>query len=163
MFDLGTGTATSGSNFASFAPQRGIFAAGSAPGTTTVVLLDPLDDDFVDAPGESVELGLRAGIGGEPDGATLILALADSDTARVSFATPSGSSLEADAGQVALEFVCEAGVTLQVDAGVRVSDLGTGTAVLLTDYAIFPSRRSPSRRAARPAPFTDAVELALAR
>lgn len=87
-----------------------------------------------------VELGLRAGIGGVPDGATLRITLADSDTARVSFATASGSSLEADAGQVALELQCEAGVTLQVDASARVSDLGTGTAALLADYAAFPEQ-----------------------
>jgi len=140
VFDLGTGTATSGSDYASFAPQRVAFPAGSAPGTTAVVLLDPLDDTFVDAPGETVELGLRAAIGGVPDGATLSITLADSDTARVSFASASGSSLEANAGQVALELQCEAGVTLQVDASVRVSDLGSGTAVPLADYAAFPEQ-----------------------
>jgi len=141
VVDLGTGSATSGNDYASFAPQRVTFAAGSVDGATAVVLLDPLDDTFVDAPGETVELGLRKPIRGVLGGTTqLTITLTDSDTAQVSFATAAGSSNEASAGQVALELECEAGVTLQVDASVRVSDLGTGTAVLLSDYAIFPEQ-----------------------
>src|SRR5262245_63262316 len=63
VFDLGTGTATSGSDYV-FAPQEVSFPAGSADGATVVVLLDPSDDDVVDAPGETIVLALRNPVGG---------------------------------------------------------------------------------------------------
>src|SRR5262245_6807192 len=111
VFDLGTGTATAGSDYAAFAPVKITFPAGSADGATAVVLLDPSDDDVVDAPGETIELGLRNPVGGLLEGTTqLTITLADADEARVGFATAAGSSSEGEGGQVALELECGAGV-----------------------------------------------------
>jgi hypothetical protein len=139
VVDLGTGTATSGSDYAPFAPQTVVFAAGAVDGALQVVALDPLDDDLVDAPGETVVLGLQAAVGGVLYGTTqLTVTLTDADEAQVAFATGLGSSDESSGGQsVALELDCGAGVSLEVAVSVRVSDLRTGTAVPPGDYATF--------------------------
>jgi len=137
-FDLGTGTATAGLDYA-FATQRITFAAGSPDGATAVVLLEPLEDAVVDAPGETVELGLRGAVGGTTTGTTrATVAIADADVARVSFATANGSWSEASKAMVALELAGEPGLLLQIDVQVLVSDLGTGTSVPLADYTEFP-------------------------
>ncbi|HEX6886266.1 MAG TPA: M12 family metallo-peptidase [Planctomycetota bacterium] len=139
VYDLGTGSATSGSDYAAFAPIVVTFAAGEVDGATQVVTLDPLDDDLVEEPGQTVRLGLRAAVGGVPAGkTTLLVTLQDEDTAHVEFATDSNAAPEASSSQaVALALGCAAGVTLEVPVSVRVSDLRTGTAVPPGDYAAF--------------------------
>jgi len=139
VYDLGTGTATSGSDYAAFAPIVVTFPAGEVDGALQVVTLDPLDDDLVEEPGQTVRLGLRAAVGGVLYGTTsLLVTIQDGDTAHVDFATGANTAMETSAVQaVALELGCDAGVTLEVPVSVRVSDLRTGTAVPPSDYAAF--------------------------
>src|SRR5688572_13090901 len=141
VYDVGTGTATPGSDYAAFAPRTVTFAKGWGDGASVVVPLQVLEDDFVEAPVETVVLGLRAPRGGVLAGATqLRIELSDADAAWVSFATEAGAAGEGSEGSVALELDCGAGVTLQVDASVRVSDSGNGTAEPLADYEPFPAQ-----------------------
>src|SRR5262249_29869498 len=48
VVDAGSGTATSGADYAAFAPVTLTFPAGSIDGTTQTVALDPIDDSLVD-------------------------------------------------------------------------------------------------------------------
>ncbi len=140
VVDAGTGTATSGSDYAAFAPQTITFPAGSVDGATQAVVLAPLDDLLVEAGNESVRLRLQNPSGAGLSGFTQHLAtLTDIHAAEVAFAT-AGSTAPGETGgaqAVGLELECGAGVTLGVAVSVRVSDLRTGSAVPPSDYTAF--------------------------
>lgn len=138
VVDLGTGTATSGSDYAAFAPQTITFPAGSVEGATQNVMLDPLDDLQVDPLNETIRLGMQNGVRGSPYGtAQLTATVTDADHATVAFATASASTPDEASGAqaVALELDCGPGVTLGVAVSVRVSDLRTGSAAASSDYS----------------------------
>ena len=137
VVDLGLGTATSGLDHAGVAPARITFAAGSADGAIALAWLDPLDDDLAEASHETVQLGLRPVGGGTAAGSTrLTVTLVDADAPEVSFASAAQTAREGSSVSVAVELDYPPGVTLQVDVGALVSDLGLGTA-RPGDYAPF--------------------------
>jgi hypothetical protein len=141
--DAGSGTATSGSDYAAFAPVVLTFTAGEADGATRSVTLDPLDDALVEAGNETVRLRLQNPSGAGLSGATTFTAtLTDIHAASVAFATPSATTPDEGGGaeSVALELDCGTGVSLGVAVSVRVSDLRTGSAVPPSDYSSFAAR-----------------------
>ena len=139
--DAGTGTATSGADYAAFATQTITFLTGAVDGATQTVTLDPLDDSSVEAGNESVRLRLQNPSLGEglASPTQYTATLTDIHAAEVAFATPSETvPNEAGGAQaVALELECGTGVSLGVAVSVRVSDLRTGSAAPVTDYASF--------------------------
>jgi hypothetical protein len=138
--DAGSGTATSGTDYAAFATQTITFPIGSTDGATQVVVLDPLDDSLVDGASETVRLRLQNATGGGIAGPSQFTAtLTDLHSASVAFATGGATTPDEATGPqaVALELDCGPGVTLGVAASVRVSDLRTGSAVPPGDYSAF--------------------------
>jgi hypothetical protein len=138
--DAATGTATSGSDYAAFAPVTITFPTGAVEGATQTVALDPLDDSLVEGGSETVRLQLqnpsRGGVAGP---SAFTATLTDIHTAYVGFAVANETMKEASAGSlsIALELDCGPCVTLGVPVSVRVSDLGTGTASSGSDYVSF--------------------------
>ena len=139
VFDLGTGSALTGLDHAGFEPRRVTFPAGSVDGARQLVQVDPLDDDRVEAAGETIVLGLRRPIGAALLGAPrLTLTVIDADEARVGFAAAAGAAAEGSPAHVAVELDCGPGVILDVPVRAVLADHATGTAEA-GDYAAFPA------------------------
>src|SRR5262245_44131013 len=138
--DAATGTATSASDYAAFAPVTLTFATGAVEGATQTVAIDPLDDSLVDGGSETVRLKLQnPSFGGVAGTSQFTATLTDINTAYVGFATTSNTTPDetSSAQAIALELDCGPGVTLGVPVSVRVSDLHTGSASAGNDYSSF--------------------------
>jgi hypothetical protein len=144
VVDLGTGTATSGSDYTAFAPTTVTFPIGSTDGAVQDVALDALADLSVEGATETVRLGLThpvgTGIGGGPKVYTA--SIADADVATFQFATSAvATANEATATtNVAIQLHLAAGVSLGVPVSARVADAHTGSATSGADYTAFPSQ-----------------------
>lgn len=139
VVDLGTGTATSGSDYTAFVTQTITFPIGSADGATQAISFDPLDDALVEAGNETVKLRLQDAVGGGVSGpSTFTGTIQNIHSAAVGFANAGASSTdESGSESVALELDCGAGVTLGIPVSVRVSDLRSGSASSGNDYTAF--------------------------
>lgn len=139
VVDLGTGTATSGSDYTAFAPQTVTFAIGSADGATQTITFEPLDDALVESGNETVRLRLQNALGGGVSGpSTFVGTIQNIHSATVGFASGGATTVDELGNEsIALELDCGVGVTLGIDVSVRVSDLRTGTASSGVDYTAF--------------------------
>ncbi len=138
--DEGTGSASSGSDYAAFAPVVVTFPAGSTDGAVQQVTLTLLDDLTIEGPSETVRLRLSGASGAalaSPKHATVTLL--DGEQATLQFASGASATIgEASASyDVTVELSYPAGVTLGADVSVRISDTGAGTATSGADYASF--------------------------
>jgi hypothetical protein len=142
VVDLVNGTATSGADYAAFAPVTVTFLTGALEGATQTVTLDPLDDSLVDGTSETVRLRLQnPSRGGLASPVQFTGTLTDIHTAVVAFATTSATTPHESGGQpIAIELDCGPGVTLGAAVNVRVSDLSTGSALAGSDYSSFAAK-----------------------
>ena len=142
VVDLGTGTATSGSDYTAFAPTTVTFPIGSMDGAVQSVALDPLADLSVEGATETVRLGLShpvgTGIGG---GAKVYTAsIADADVATIEFATSAVATANESTAttNVVIRLDLAPGVSLGVPVSARVADTHSGSATSGSDYTAFP-------------------------
>lgn len=138
--DAGTGTATSGSDYATFATQTITFPIGSVDGATQSVSLGALDDHLVEGATETVRLALASPTGTSATGTTTFVAsITDVHTATVQFhASTSTTPDETTAARtITVDLDLAPGVTLGTAAVARVADLGGGSATVGVDYGTF--------------------------
>ncbi len=141
--DAGTGSATSGSDYASWAAETLTFPAGAVEGASQTISLLPIDDSMVEAGDETAVLRLQDPLGGAVGAAaTFTATITDIHVAEIGFATAASAPQdEAVAARVvALELGLAPGVTLGAEASVRVSDSLAGSASSGSDYAPFSAR-----------------------
>ncbi len=87
VVDLGTGTATSGSDYTAIPTQTVTFPIGSADGATQTIPFEPLDDALVEAGNETVRLRLENALGGGVSGpSTFVGTIQNIHSATVGFA-----------------------------------------------------------------------------
>ncbi|MCA8920724.1 MAG: PD40 domain-containing protein [Planctomycetes bacterium] len=139
-FDVGTGSAAGGADYASFPTTPLGFGPGSGDGDTQTVSVTPLADDLVEGP-ETVLLGLQNPSGpvslGTPSSHTLTLP--DDDFAVLAFRGAASATVdEAAPLQVEVELTLAAGVSLAAPVTVDVLDAGGGSALSGIDYLSFP-------------------------
>lgn len=138
VVDAGTGSATSGSDYAAFAPQRVTFPVGSLNGATQNVTVTALADTLVEGTDETVVLGLQSAAGGTISGTSAhTVTIEDAQEATVQFSQ--GTTITADESAsvypLAIELDLPAGATLDFDIDLVASDDGTGDATSGADYA----------------------------
>jgi len=144
--DAGGGTATSGSDYATFGTKTVTFLAGThGDGATLPVTLDVLDDLLLEND-ETVNLQITSVTGGGAGIGTPLnhqVTITDDEAAAgvtVEFELAASSVAEAAVNHtVNVRLVTAAGVTLAPGVSVTavVSDLGTGTATSGSDYTAF--------------------------
>ena len=143
VVDLGTGTATSGSDYPAFAPATVTFPIGAIDGDVQSVPLGATADLLVEGATETVRLGF-AGASGTGLGALRIFtaSVADADEATILFESAAGTTPDESAAttMVTVELDLAAGVSLGVVATARVADAHSGSATVGADYASFPSQ-----------------------
>jgi hypothetical protein len=139
VVDLGTGTATSGSDYTPIPTQTLTFPIGSVDGAVLTVDFGPLDDALVETANETVKLRLQNAVGGGVSGPSNFTGtIQDIHAAAVGFANAGATSAdESGTESIALELDCGVGVTLGIPVSVRVSDLRTGSATSGNDYTAF--------------------------
>ncbi len=135
--DAGTGTATSGGDYAAFAPATVTFPVGTATGSTRSVTLTPVADAVAEGADETVRLTL-----GSPSGAAIsgtsaqTVTIQDAQTASVHFVQ--AVTITADESAVTygldIELDLSAGATLGFDIGLMAQDDGSGDATSGVDY-----------------------------
>lgn len=140
VVDLGSGSGTAGTDYATFATQTVTFPAGSMDGDTQTVPLTALADQVVEGTTDTVRLRLQNSQGGTLRAPiSCIVSVADVDLASILFTLPSSTTPDESSGprsiMVALDLA--AGVTLGVAASVQVTDSGGGSATSGGDYAAF--------------------------
>ena len=126
--DAGTGTATSGSDYAAFGGTL-TFAAGETSKTIAV----SVTDDALDEPDETVVIALS----GASSGASIAAAsgtgtIADNDIPGFSIDSP--SVMEGDSGSRSLTFTVSLSPASHQPATVNYADAGSGTATSGSDY-----------------------------
>jgi hypothetical protein len=140
VIDVGSGAATSGSDYGVFGTQTVTFPAGSGNGATQPVTVDVLDDLLLEGD-EDVDLQIDSVTGpGASIGApsTHEVTITDDETVEVVFDAASSSAAEAGGGHpVPLRLVAAAGVTLAVPVTADVIDAGSGAATSGSDYGVF--------------------------
>jgi hypothetical protein len=143
VVDLGTGTATSGTDYAAFAPQTLTFPIGAMDGDVQSVAVSALDDAEIEGAPETVRLGLANPAGGALAGASAFaVGIDDADQATIEFASASSTAPDESATPRNVSIVLElpAGTSLAVAASVRLSDDGAGSATSGADYDAIPQQ-----------------------
>jgi len=140
VVDLGSGSGTAGTDYASFATQTITFPAGSMDGDSQTVPLTALADQVVEGTTDTIRLGLQHTQGaGLAAPTTCLVSVDDVDVASIRFTLPSSTTPDESSGprsiMVALDL--PAGVTLGVAASAQVLDSGGGSATSGGDYAAF--------------------------
>lgn len=140
VVDSELGTATSGDDYAAFAPATVVFPVGSVDGATQVVAFSAVNDLLVEGARETVRFALANASGGVASGATDCTAsITDANVATIAFAT--ASTLTADESGVPheIDVVLDLppATTLGVAATARLADAGGGSATSGADYAAF--------------------------
>ncbi|MEO6710717.1 MAG: M12 family metallo-peptidase, partial [Planctomycetota bacterium] len=138
VFDSGLGTATSGSDYASFAPATVTFPIGSIEGDSQIVNFSALDDHSIEGAGETVRFGMQNAMGGVAAGmATLTATIADVNFATIQFVLASSATPDESTAPrtLSVQLDLPPATTLDVAASVRVSDAGGGSATSAVDYS----------------------------
>ncbi len=140
VFDRGTGSASSGSDYGAFASQVLTFPAGAHDGDTQTATFTALDDLLVEGASETARLGLSTPVAaGIRSPSTLTLTLQDVNQATIQFSSSLSASGNENTGPrtITIELDLPPGVSLGVPVSVHVGDAGTGTATASSDYTSF--------------------------
>ena len=140
VVDAASGTATSGTDYAAFAPQRVTFPAGSANGATQDVALSCLADNLVEGADETVVLALQGVAGAAISGAsehTVVIEDAQAATVRFTQGTTITADESAALYPLTVELDLPPGTALAFDIDLVASDDGSGDATPGSDYAAF--------------------------
>jgi len=140
VVDTSLGTASSGTDYAVFAPVTITFPIGSVEGDTQTISFSALDDAFVEGESETVRFALTAATGAVASGiTTFTTTVTDADFATIQFS--SASSTKSDESGVPHEITVQLDLppatSLAVAATARLADAGGGSALSGADYAAF--------------------------
>ena len=135
--DLGTGTATSGADYAAFDPFVVTFPAGSVNGDTVNIDLSVLSDNTAEGADETVRFGLS-----DPSGAAIVgvaqtdFVINDAQLASLAFDTTSTLTPDESSSSYTVDVTLglTPGATLGFDIDTTLQDDGTGTADSGVDY-----------------------------
>lgn len=128
VVDLGTGAASSGTDYSAFATQTVNFGSGSGNGATQTVSLNVLED-LIDEAGEDVDLSIESvtgpsmSIGGQ---STHEVTIADNDTAGIVVSAISNNTTE-EGADATFTVVLSSEPTANVSIGLSSSDTTEGT------------------------------------
>ena len=146
VVDAGSGSATSGADYAAFAPVTVTFPMGAMDGDTQQVAFSAIDDLSIEGADETVMFALANPVGGSPVGVrTLLATIDDIHVATLEFSAPTSSTPDESSAprSVTLRLDLPPATTLDVAASVRLSDAGGGSASSGLDYsAIAPTMLS---------------------
>jgi len=140
VVDAGSGTATSGADYAAFAPVTLSFPIGALDGDTQQIDFSAIDDHSIEGADESVMFALANPVGGSPVGVRNLLATIDDiHVASLEFSASSSSTPDESSAprSVTVRLDLPLATTLDVAASVRLSDAGGGSASSSLDYAAF--------------------------
>lgn len=143
VVDLEDGTATAAQDYATFGSQVLTFPANSVDGDARSVSVTALGDGRVEGASETIHLRLvNQSAGAIGAAGTFVATLLDEDQATIQFASGQSATTGESAGDhtLAVELALDPGDVLAVDAEVRVSDSGSGSAASGLDYATFAPR-----------------------
>ena len=139
--DVGSGSATSATDYTALAPIVVTLPAGSGDGSTHYAGLPIISDNLLEGD-ETVDMVLQ-----NPAGAGLILGvgltthtatITDDETANFTFQAATSSSAEASTTvEVIVTLNVSSGGILLTSATVEISDAASGSATSATDYAAF--------------------------
>ncbi len=138
VVDTTLGTATSGGDYAAFAPVTVTFPIGSVDGAMQTVPFGALDDHSIEGANETVRFALANAIGGAARGITTYTAtVTDVNFATIQFAATSSTMLGEVGVPYEIEIVLDLppATTLAIAATARFADAGGGTATSGVDYA----------------------------
>jgi hypothetical protein len=139
VVDSALGTATSGSDYAPFAPVTITFPVGSVNGDAQPVMFGALDDHSIEGVSETVRFALAGGSGGVASGTmTFAATVTDVDFATIQFASTS-STMVGESGvphEITISLDLPPATTLGVAATARFADAGSGSATPGADYAV---------------------------
>ena len=131
--DAGTGSATSGTDYAALATGTLVFAAGETEKTFAVSLID----DNVKEPDETVIITLRSPVNAVFDGGVTTLTITGTiinDDANPTVSISSPSVAEGNSGSTTLPFTVTLSTATMHQVTVAYADAGTGSATSGTDY-----------------------------
>ena len=136
--DLGTGSATAGTDYTAIGTVTVTFAAGSADGATQVVSIPILDDLGMEG-SETINLQLQNATGPPNLGATTshVVTITDDDFPSVAFQSAATTKSESGSPHSIVVVVTTPEGLTTSPLTVQVSDLLTGTATSNTDYSTF--------------------------
>jgi len=140
VVDSSTGSASSGTDYATFAAQTVTFPIGSVDGDVQSITFAAQNDMTIEGPSETVKLALADASGAAIYGTSQFTAtIGDIHRATIQFAaSTSATPNETSAPRaVTVSLDLPTGVTLATTASVRVSDIGGGSALVGVDYASF--------------------------
>ncbi|MEM8710542.1 MAG: Calx-beta domain-containing protein, partial [Planctomycetota bacterium] len=140
--DLGTGSATSGTDYAAFDPVVVTFPVGSVTGDTVSVSVTPLIDTVAEGADETIRLGLTQASNASIIGITQTnVEIDDAHTASLSFDSGATVTPDESSNSYSLTVTLDvtAGGTLGFDVDALIQDDGTGSASSGDDYAAIPS------------------------
>ncbi|QDV09991.1 Calx-beta domain protein [Planctomycetes bacterium Poly30] len=140
--DLGSGTATAGSDYAAFDPFVVTFPAGSVTGDSVTVSLTMLPDTVAEGANETIRFGLSGASNASVVGITqTTVDINDSQTASLSFQTSSTVTPDESSSSypLTIQLDLSLGATLGFDVNTLLQDDGTGTATAGADYVAVPS------------------------
>ncbi len=135
--DLGTGTATSGSDYTPFSPFVVTFPAGSLNGDSVNIDLTVINDNTAEGENETVRFGLSDASGAPAVGVTQAdLEINDAQLASLSFDTTSTLTPDESSSSYTVDVTLglTPGATLGFDIDTLLQDDGTGTADSGVDY-----------------------------
>ena len=135
--DLGTGSATSGTDYAAFSPFVVTFPAGSVNGDTVNVDLSVLPDNTAEGSDETIRFGLSSASGAAIVGIPQTnFVIDDAQVASLSFDTTSTLTPDESSSSYSVDVTLglTPGATLGFDIDTTLQDDGTGTAVSGVDY-----------------------------
>lgn len=138
VVDATSGTATSGSDYAAFAPVTVTFPIGSVDGAMQTVPFGALNDNSIEGANETVRFALANATGGAARGITTYTAtVTDVNFATIQFASTS-SAMPGEVGvphEIEIVLDLPPATTLAIAATARFADAGGGTATSGSDYA----------------------------
>ena len=141
--DAGTGNATSGTDYAAFAPFIVTFPVGSVSGDTALIDLTILPDNTAEGADETIRLALSNGSGAAVTGITQSdLVIDDAQVASLAFGTTSTLTPDESSSNYDIDVILEltAGATLGFDIDTFLEDDSSGTATSGVDYvAVVPT------------------------
>ena len=140
VVDLGTGTATDGTDYTSWPTTVLTFPAGSVDGDVQTASLATLNDSSVEGAEETVRFGLQSATGAAILGVTdHLVTIMDSDRAVIGFSLATTTTLDEATSDYILtvQMTLSAGDSLDADVAVTAADAGSGDATSGIDYATF--------------------------
>ncbi len=140
IYDTTMGSASSGSDYTTFAPATVTFPIGAVEGDIQTVNFSALDDHLIEGANETVRFGMQNAMGGVAKGVTTLTAtVVDVNFATIQFALASSATPNESTTTrtISVRLDLPPATVLGAAASVRVTDAGGGSATSGIDYSAF--------------------------